>query len=201
MLAQAYPEATCELNFTNPFELLVATALSAQTTDVRVNTVTPELFSRFPDADALAHASHDEVAEIIRPVGMHNQKAKNLINMASSLVGSCDGQVPADRDSLTALAGVGRKTANVVLGTWFRQPTMPVDTHVTRVAHALGLSRGKTPLAIEKDLCAQLPEDTWVDFSHRMILHGRRICHARTPDCGNCILSRVCPSATAPLRG
>ena len=196
ILADNYPEATCELNFTSAWELLVATTLSAQTTDVRVNQVTPELFRTYPLPEDLAHAHTDDIAAIIRPLGMHNTKARNIHAAAQAICDTYGGDVPATMKELVALPGVGRKTANVVLGTYFHIPALPVDTHVQRVSTRLGLTTARGADAIEKDLCRQLPPDTWVDFSHRIILHGRRVCHARNPQCGQCALAALCPAFT-----
>jgi endonuclease-3 len=193
-LAAAYPDATCELTFRDPYELLVATILSAQCTDVRVNQVTPALFVRFPDAAAMAGADPSEVEALIRPTGFFRSKARSLLGAAQALVEHHEGRVPADMDALTALPGVGRKTANVVLGTGFGLATgVVVDTHVARVARRMGLSRNEDPVAIEADLMALFPSAQWVDLAHRLILHGRRVCAARKPACDHCTLSAVCP--------
>jgi endonuclease-3 len=193
-LAAAYPDATCELTFANPYELLVATILSAQCTDARVNQVTPALFARFPDAAALAGADLSEVEALIRPTGFFRNKARSLLGMARALVERHGGSVPADMDALTALPGVGRKTANVVLGTAFGVASgVVVDTHVARLARRLGLSRHEDPVAIEADLMALFPPEQWVDLAHRLILHGRRVCAARKPACDRCTLSADCP--------
>ena len=193
-LAAAYPDATCELTFSNPYELLVATILSAQCTDARVNQVTPALFARFPDAAALAGADPSEVEALIRPTGFFRNKARSLLGMARALVERHGGSVPADMDALTALPGVGRKTANVVLGTAFGVASgVVVDTHVSRLARRLGLSRTDDPAAIEADLMALFPPEEWVALAHRLILHGRRVCAARKPACDRCTLSADCP--------
>ncbi len=193
-LATAYPDASCELSFRNPFELLVATILSAQCTDARVNTVTPALFARFPDARALATAELAELEALIRPTGFFHAKARNLLALAQALVARHEGTVPATMEALTALPGVGRKTANVVLGTAFGLPTgIVVDTHVARLAGRLALSRGRNPEAIEADLLALFPQTSWIALGHRLILHGRRVCTARRPDCARCPLAALCP--------
>jgi endonuclease-3 len=193
-LAAAYPEATTELAFRNPYELLVATILSAQCTDVRVNTVTPALFARFPDATALAGADQVELEGMVRTTGFYRNKAKSLVGMASAVVERHGGAIPARMDELTALPGVGRKTANVVLGTAFGMANgVVVDTHVARLAQRLGLSEETDPEKIEKDLMGQFPSSSWVALGHRLILHGRRVCTARKPACDRCPLAPFCP--------
>lgn len=193
-LAAAYPNATCELDFRNPYELLVATILSAQCTDVRVNTVTPGLFARFPDATALAGADQVELEGMIRTTGFYRNKAKSLVGMASAVVERHGGAIPARMDDLTTLPGVGRKTANVVLGTAFGLATgVVVDTHVARLAQRLGLSEQSGPDKIEQDLIKLFPPSSWVALGHRLILHGRRVCTARKPACESCPLAPVCP--------
>jgi endonuclease-3 len=193
-LAAAYPDATCELDFRNPYELLVATILSAQCTDVRVNTVTPGLFARFPDATALAGADQVELEGMIRTTGFYRNKAKSLVGMASAVVERHGGAIPARMDDLTTLPGVGRKTANVVLGTAFGMATgVVVDTHVARLAQRLGLSEETDPEKIEQDLIKLFPPSSWVALGHRLILHGRRVCTARKPACDRCPLGPFCP--------
>ena len=193
-LAAAYPDATCELAFHNPFELLVATILSAQCTDVRVNMVTPALFARFPDAATLAAADQAELEEVIRGTGFYRNKAKALIGMARAVAERHGGEIPPRMDDLTRLPGVGRKTANVVLGTALGLATgVVVDTHVARLAGRLGLSSGGDPEKIERDLMDLFPPASWVPLGHRLILHGRRVCHARKPDCAGCPLAPLCP--------
>jgi len=193
-LASAYPDAACELVFHDPFELLVATILSAQCTDVRVNQTTPALFARFPDATALAGAQQAEIEELIHPTGFFRQKAKVLLAVARQLVERHGGTVPADMGALTDLPGVGRKTANVVLGTAFGLATgIVVDTHVARLARRLDLSVETDPACIERDLMAIFPEESWIALGHRLILHGRRICTARKPACERCALAAICP--------
>jgi endonuclease-3 len=195
LLAAEYPEAACALVHRGPFQLLVATILSAQCTDARVNMVTPDLFQRWPDARALAAAEQEDVEEVVRSTGFYRNKAKNLIGMARALVERHDGEVPPDMDALTPLPGVARKTANVVLGTAFgRNEGVVVDTHVHRISHRLGLSVHHDPNKVERELMDLLPRDGWTDFSHRVILHGRRICGARKPRCGDCTLRGSCPS-------
>jgi endonuclease-3 len=193
-LAAAYPDAAIELAFRNPYELLVATILSAQCTDVRVNAVTPALFTRFPDASTMAGADTAELEEMIRSTGFYRAKAKSLSGMARALVERHRGEIPASMEDLTRLPGVGRKTANVVLGTAFGMATgVVVDTHVARLAQRLGLSAETDPEKIERDLMGLFPNSSWVAIGHRLILHGRRVCTARKPACDRCPLATVCP--------
>lgn len=200
-LTRLYPDATCALAHRDAFELLVATILSAQCTDVRVNLVTPALFQRYPDATHLARADQPDVEALIRPTGFFRAKSKNLIAMASRLVEAHGGNVPADLDALTELPGVGRKTANVVMGNAFDVASgVVVDTHVTRLSHRLGLSTGRDPIAIERDLIATVPRKEWVDLSHRLIEHGRKVCVARKPRCPACTLAPVCPRVGVVLK-
>ncbi len=196
VLAEEYPEALCELDHRNPFELLTATILSAQTTDARVNMVTPELFAAYPDAASLATADLDDVERIVRSTGFYQSKARNIVGMAAALVERFGGQVPTDRDDLTSLAGVGRKTANVVRSVAFGLPGLPVDTHVGRLSRRLGLTEEDDPVKVEHALGALLPGSQWGDFSLRLILHGRRVCEARRPQCDRCALRSVCPSSS-----
>ncbi|MGQ9495211.1 MAG: endonuclease III [Thermoanaerobaculaceae bacterium] len=193
LLSEAYPNAQCELHFTNPYELLVATILSAQCTDTRVNQVTPGLFARFPNAHALAQANPAELENIIKPTGFFRNKAKVLLGVAKALVEKHQGQVPQDLEALVALPGVGRKTANVVLGTAFALATgIVVDRHVARVTQRLGLVANGDPERIEKELMALFPRESWIALSHRLILHGRYVCQARKPRCSQCVLASVC---------
>jgi endonuclease III len=193
-LKQLYPQATCALIHRNPFQLLVATILSAQCTDVRVNLVTPELFRRFPDAPSLAGAERSELEELIRSAGFFRAKARSIQEMSAALANEHDGQIPRDVEALTKLAGVGRKTANVVLGTAYGIASgVVVDTHVKRLAFRLGLTAQKLPERIERDLMAVVPRGEWVDLSHRLIHHGRQVCLARKPRCSQCALERICP--------
>lgn len=194
-LAERYPDAHCELDFRSPLELLVATVLSAQTTDVRVNLVTPAVFARYPTAADYASADPDELEELLRTTGFFRAKARSVTGLGRALVERHGGQVPARMADLVGLPGVGRKTANVVLGNAFGVPGLPVDTHVLRVARRLGLTAEEDPVAVERDLCALLPPRDWTMFSHRVIAHGRRTCHARRPACGACPVARWCPSA------
>jgi endonuclease-3 len=196
LLKEEYPEAHCALEHTNPYQLLVATILSAQCTDARVNMVTPVLFSRYPTAGALAAASQDDLEEIIRSTGFFRSKSKNLIAMAQALVADHDGEVPETMMALHALPGVGRKTANVVLGNAFGlNEGIVVDTHVTRLTRLLGLSKEKDAVKIERDLMELFPRKDWALLAHLLIWHGRQVCIARRPRCEACVLAHVCPSA------
>ena len=193
-LTLVYPEAICELDHRNAFELLAATILSAQTTDARVNMVTPIVFARYPDAAALAGAEQSELEEIVRSTGFFQTKARNLISMATSLVERFGGEVPTDLNDLVTLAGVGRKTANVVRSVAFGLPGLPVDTHVGRLSRRLGLTQHDDPVKIEHELGGFLSAQQWGPFSLRLILHGRRVCDARQPRCDACVLEDICPS-------
>jgi endonuclease III len=193
-LKRAYPDAVCALTHANPYELLVATILSAQCTDARVNMVTPELFRRFPDSARLSDALPGDLEALIRSTGFFRAKARNLLAMATQVVDRHAGEIPRDLDALTALAGVGRKTANVVLGTAFGiSKGIVVDTHVKRLSKRLGLTSKTTPEQIERDLMQIVPRSQWVDLSHRLIQHGRRVCLARRPRCDECSLASICP--------
>lgn len=191
-----YPQAECELDHRNPFQLLAATILSAQTTDARVNMVTPELFARYPDAASLAAADPEDVERIVRSTGFYQSKARNLVSMARSLVERFGGEVPTALDDLVTLAGVGRKTANVVRSVAFGLPGLPVDTHVGRLSRRLGLTTEDDPVKVEHELGALLPPAQWGEFSLRVILHGRRVCDAKKPACDRCALERLCPSSS-----
>jgi endonuclease III len=195
-LKSEYPDARTELDWTNPLELLVATMLSAQTTDVQVNRVSQSLFAKYRTAEDYAGADPDELEVDIRPTGFYRNKARSLRNMAGALVEEHEGEVPRTMQELVALPGVGRKTANVVLGNAFGvDEGIVVDTHVRRVSGRLGLTRNQDPVKIEQDLMGSVPEEDWTIFSHLLILHGRRTCKARKPDCPNCVLNDICPSA------
>ena len=195
-LKAEYPDASTELDWSNPLELLVATILSAQTTDVQVNRVTESLFSKYRTAEDYADSTPDELEEDIRPTGFYRNKARSLRAMASALVEEHGGEVPRTMSELVALPGVGRKTANVVLGNAFGvNEGIVVDTHVRRVSGRLGLTESRDPVKIEQELMRLVPEGDWTIFSHLLILHGRRTCKARKPDCPNCILNDICPSA------
>jgi endonuclease-3 len=193
-LAERYPDARIELDFTTPLELLVATILSAQSTDRRVNAVTPVLFARYPDAAAYATADPAELEELIRPTGFFRAKSQSLIRLGADLVARFDGEVPRRMADLVTLPGVGRKTANVVLGNAFGIPGIAVDTHVLRLSGRLGLTTETDPVAVETDLAALVPKRDWTMTSHWLIYHGRRTCHARRPACGACPVARWCPS-------
>ena len=198
-LNHAYPDARCALDHRNAFELLVATILSAQTTDVRVNLVTPKLFSRYPNAAALARARQADVEAIIKSTGFFRNKARSIIGMAQAVVADHRGKVPATMDELLTLPGVGRKTANVVLGNAFGlNEGVVVDTHVARLSKLLGLTRQTDPVKIEQALMKLFPRDDWALLSHLLIFHGRRVCIARRPKCGECVLADLCPSARLP---
>lgn len=193
-LAEMVPEPRCELNHRNPFELLIATQLSAQSTDAIVNQVTPALFARWPDARALARADLAEVEAVIRPTGFFRQKARHAVETARLLVERHQGEVPRSVEALTALPGVARKTANVVLGTAFGIASgITVDTHAFRVTRRWGWHAERTPEKVEAKLMAAVPREQWVDFGHRLVLFGRYHCTARAPRCGSCALARLCP--------
>lgn len=197
-LADCY-DATCALDHENPFQLLVATILSAQCTDARVNLTTPAVFDAYPDAFALAGANQAQLEELVHPTGFFRSKAKNLRSMAQALVERHDGEVPTKLDELVKLAGVGRKTANVIRSVAFGLPGLPVDTHVTRLAHRLELTQHDDPVKIELALNKMLPASQRGDFSLRLILHGRQVCAARKPACDRCVLADFCPSAFGTL--
>ncbi|SEJ10039.1 endonuclease III [Demequina mangrovi] len=194
-LAEVYPDAHCELDHRDAFELLVATVLSAQCTDVRVNQVTPALFARYPDAASLASADRVELEELIRPTGFYRAKAESLLGLSRDLVERFGGEVPGRQRDLVTLRGVGRKTANVVLGNAFDVPGITVDTHMGRLARRLGLTVNEDPVVVERDLMALIERREWTLWSHRVIFHGRRRCMARKPDCGNCEIAALCPTA------
>lgn len=193
-LAALYPDAHCELDFTSPFELLIATVLSAQTTDVRVNGVTPTLFARYPDAATLAVADPADVEAIIQPTGFFRAKTKSIVMLSQAVVERYDGQVPGRLKDLVTLPGVGRKTANVVLGNAFDVPGITVDTHFGRLVRRWQLTTNTDPDKVEADIAAVYPKSEWTMLSHRVIWHGRRRCHARRPACGACPLARLCPA-------
>jgi endonuclease-3 len=199
-LAEEYPEALCELDHTNAYELLAATIMSAQCTDARVNLVTPALFARYPTAFDLAKAGPEDVEEIVRSTGFYASKTRNLLAMANALVERFDGEVPTALDDLVSLPGVGRKTANVVRPVAFDLPGLPVDTHVKRLALRLGLTDQTDPTKIEHELNAFLPATGRGPFGLRLILHGRRVCAARSPRCDECALEDICPSSSLRAR-
>jgi endonuclease-3 len=192
-LARLYPDAHCALRHENALELLIATILSAQCTDARVNMVTPALFARFPDARAFAMAQPAELEKAIASTGFFRNKARNIMACCRQLLDQHKGHVPANLDDLVQLPGVGRKTANVILGTAFGVPGITVDTHVGRVSRRLGLTRHVEPEKVERDLMELIPKKDWTNFSHRMIFHGRQICQARRPLCEACTLGSICP--------
>ena len=191
-LEETYPDAECALHHQNVFQLIVAVALSAQTTDKSVNVVTPALFEKYPDADALAAADVEEVSEYIKRIGMYKTKAKNIVGMAQKLVSDYGGQVPEDYDALVSLPGVGRKTANVVLSVGFGHQRIAVDTHVFRVANRIGLVHEKDVLKTEISLMERIPEERWSRTHHSLIFHGRQCCDARKPKCDDCPLNTLC---------
>jgi endonuclease III len=204
LLAERYPDAHCELDFTNPLELLVATILSAQSTDKRVNLTTPALFARYPTAADYAAADRTELEELIKSTGFFRAKTESLLKLGARLVADFGGEVPNRLDQLVTLPGVGRKTANVVLGNAFGIPGITVDTHVGRLSRRFGFTGADDPVVVEQDLAALFPRKDWTMLSHRMIFHGRRTCHAKKAACGACPVSRLCPSygigETDPVR-
>lgn len=192
ILENTFPDAHCELNYRTPFQLLIATILSAQTTDVKVNKVTEKLFEEYPDVYSFLSLSEVELQDKIKSIGLHKSKAKNIMKTCSMLIDVYNGEVPDSRDELIKLAGVGRKTANVVLSNAFNVPAMAVDTHVFRVANRIGLVKSKTPDQTEAQLTKFLPADRWTKTHHLLIWQGRRICNARKPICYNCPLLQIC---------
>jgi endonuclease-3 len=193
ILSRQYHNTGSALEFHSPFQLLVATALAAQTTDVQVNKVTRVLFARYPDAQSMAGITAEILAPYIRSLGLYRNKAKNIAALAEMLLLDFDGRVPNSREALVKLPGIGRKTANVVLSNAFQIPALAVDTHVFRVSHRMGLARGKTPEAVEQELCRLIPEKDWSAAHHWLIWHGRRCCKAQNPDCGRCPVGPLCP--------
>ena len=193
-LERLYPDAGCELRHENALQLLIATILSAQSTDVRVNQVTATLFERYRTAEDFANAAPATFEQEIRSTGFFRQKTKNVLGAARKIVEDFDGEVPDTMEELVTLPGVARKTANVVLGTWFRKPTgVVVDTHIGRLGRRLGITRETNPVKVERDLMNRLPRDRWIFLGHAIIWHGRRVCAARRPDCANCTLAEWCP--------
>ena len=193
-LAEAYPNATTDLKFSTPFELLVAVVLSAQSTDAQVNKITERLFQKFRTPEDFAALTPEELAEHIKGCGLFRNKSKFIVEASRIIAEQYKGNVPEKREQLEKLPGVGRKTANVVLGVAFGQHTFPVDTHVHRLAHRLGLASGKTPEQTEGELCALIPPELWQAAHHQIIQHGRKVCDARTPRCGECRLRYLCPT-------
>jgi endonuclease-3 len=196
-LAEEYP-AECALVHTSPFQLVIATVLSAQTTDERVNMVTPEVFRRWPTPADLAKADPEELESVIFPTGFYRNKAKSLIGLGQALDGRFGGEVPTALEDLVTLPGVGRKTGNVVRSVAFGLPGLPVDTHVGRISRLLGLTTSEDPVKVEHELGALLPPKEWGGFSLRLILHGRQVCIARRPRCADCLLNDICPSSRVP---
>jgi endonuclease III len=194
ILERTYPHAATALEYENDFQLLIAVILSAQTTDARVNMTTPALFAKYPTPQKLAAAKQSDVEQIIKSTGFFRMKAKNIINCARDLVERFGGQVPREREQLESLAGVGRKTASVVMAAAFHEAALAVDTHVFRVAHRLGLTLGTTPRQVEDDLTALVPRAKWGDATHWLILHGRQICKAPIPRCPRCPVNSLCPT-------
>ena len=192
-LAKLYPDARCALDHQNPLQLLIATILSAQCTDVRVNMVTPALFARYPDAAAFANAVPEELEKMIQSTGFFRNKAKSIVACCKQIVENHGGQVPGTMEELNPLPGIGRKTANVILGNAFGVPGITVDTHVGRLSRRLGLTKEADADKVERDLMALLPDKEWTMFSHRMIFHGRQVCFARKPNCDGCTLNKICP--------
>ncbi|MEK7317072.1 MAG: endonuclease III [Candidatus Eisenbacteria bacterium] len=201
-LHRAYPDAACALSHHDPFQLLVATILSAQCTDVRVNMVTPKLFAAYPDAAAMSRAGQEELETIIRSTGFYRNKAKSIRGASTRVMETFGGRVPKTMEELLTLPGVARKTANVVLGVGYGIAAgIVVDTHVERLSRRLGLSKGKNPEAIERDLMKAVPREGWIEFSHLLIDHGRQVCQARKPACDRCPVATLCPSARTFLAG
>ena len=192
-LAAEHPDAHCELNYDTPFQLAVATILSAQCTDVRVNKVTPGLFAAYPDAAAMAGADIHHVDDLIRSTGFFRNKAKNIVAMANTVMEEYGGEMPRTLDELVALPGVGRKTANVILGNAFGVPGLTVDTHFLRLMRRLGITTSTNAVTVEKQVMPLLDPAEWTMFSHRLIFHGRRVCTARSPHCEECVLADICP--------
>ncbi|MGO4805989.1 endonuclease III [Arthrobacter sp. 2MCAF15] len=193
-LAEQYPYAHAELDFRNPFELVIATVLSAQTTDVLVNQITPLLFARYPDARRMAEADPAELEAILKPTGFFRAKARNVLALCNRIVDEYDGEVPGRLEDLVTLPGVGRKTANVVLGNAFGIPGITVDTHFGRLARRLGWTESDDPVRIESDVAVLFEPKDWTMLSHRVVFHGRRVCHSRKPACGACAVANWCPS-------
>ena len=187
-----HPEASCALDHRSNFELLIAVVLSAQTTDVSVNKVTPSLFAKYPSPEALALADPSDVAQIIKTIGLYKNKSVNIVKLAAKLLEDFDGEVPSSFDDLISLPGVGRKTANVILAEAFGEPAIAVDTHVFRVANKIGITDAKDVEKTEDQLKKRLPKDKWIRAHHLLIFHGRKICHARKPECEACLLNEIC---------
>ncbi|CAM3196614.1 endonuclease III [Stackebrandtia soli] len=200
VLAETHPDARCELDFSTPFELAVATILSAQCTDQRVNATTPALFARYGDPTSMAAADRATLEELIRPTGFFRNKTTSLLGLSNALLADHDGELPRTMEELVKLPGIGRKTANVILGDAFGVPGITVDTHVARLSHRFGWTDETDPVKIERVLNELIKHPEWTMFSHRMIFHGRRVCHARKPACGACTVARWCPAVgTGPM--
>ena len=193
LLKKEYPGAVCSLNYEKPYELLISVRLSAQCTDARVNIVTPVLFSKYPTLESLAEASPSDIGEIIKSCGFFNTKSKDIVMLSQMLINEFDGVVPNNMEDLLRLPGVGRKTANLILGDVYHQPAVVCDTHCIRITNLLGLTTSKNPDKTEKELRESLPMDEANDFCHRLVLHGRAVCTARSPKCGKCVLNEICP--------
>ena len=200
LLKREYPVAICELTHESAFQLLAATILSAQCTDVRVNMVTPALFDSYPTPAKLATADVAHVEQLVRSTGFYQTKAKNLVGMANQVMSRFGGEVPREIEDLITLPGVGRKTANVLRSVVFKLPGLPVDTHVGRLSRRLGLTKLEDPVKVEYELNAMLPPPEWGEFSLRLILHGRRVCDAKKPNCAECLLEKLCPSSNLPTK-
>ena len=200
LLKREYPVAICELTHDSAFQLLAATILSAQCTDVRVNMVTPALFDAYPTPTKLATADVAHVEQLVRSTGFYQTKAKNLVGMANQVMSRFGGEVPREIEDLITLPGVGRKTANVLRSVVFKLPGLPVDTHVGRLSRRLGLTKLEDPVKVEYELNAMLPPPEWGEFSLRLILHGRRVCDAKKPNCAECLLEKLCPSSNLPTK-
>jgi endonuclease III len=194
ILAETYPDAHTELDFSSPFQLLIATVLSAQTTDVRVNLTTPALFAKYPTPEDLAEADPEDLETLLKPTGFFRAKTKAVLGLSAAIRDSFGGEVPNRLDDLVTLPGVGRKTANVVLGNAFGVPGITVDTHFGRLARRFGWTSNDDPVKVEQDVAALFPKSEWTMLSHRLIWHGRRVCHARKPACGACTVAALCPS-------
>lgn len=193
-LGKIFPDAKCELDFANPLQLLVATVLSAQCTDKRVNQVTPALFAKYPDAKSYAEANREELEQLIQSTGFYRNKATSILGLAAAIETEYGGKVPDNLEQLVKLPGVGRKTANVVLSNAFEIPGITVDTHVGRIARRLGWTKNTDPVKVEFDLMGIFPDKDWTQLNHRLIFFGRRICHAKKPACGACPVAKLCPS-------
>ena len=200
LLKREYPVAICELTHESAFQLLAATILSAQCTDVRVNMVTPALFDAYPTPEKLATADVAHVEQLVRSTGFYQTKAKNLVGMANQVMSRFGGEVPREIEDLITLPGVGRKTANVLRSVVFKLPGLPVDTHVGRLSRRLGLTKLEDPVKVEYEFNAMLPPPEWGEFSLRLILHGRRVCDAKKPNCAECLLEKLCPSSNLPTK-